>query len=80
MRTFARPIDVIVNFDFNGVLTPIRFRVSKKDGSQTVLSIDKVISRKEERIAGCPTILFTCEAAGKPCELKYDKETCKWML
>lgn len=80
MKTFARSIDVIVSSDFNGELTPIRFRVDRKDGSQAVVNIDKVISRKEERVAGCPTILFTCEASGKSCELKFDKETCKWML
>lgn len=46
MKTFARPIDVIVSFQDNGELTPIRFRVSRKDKSQVVVNIDKIIDRK----------------------------------
>lgn len=80
MRTFARPIDVIVSFKDNGELTPVRFRVDRKDGSQVVVNINKVIVRKFERIAGYETILFTCETEGKSCELKFDKSTCKWVL
>lgn len=80
MKIFARPIDVIADFKENGDVNPIKFRVNRKDGSQVVVSIDRVIDKKFEKIAGCPTILFTCEASGKRCELKFWKGDCKWML
>jgi len=79
MKTFARPIDVIVSFSYDE-LTPLRFRVSRKDGSQVVVNIDQVLDKKLEKIAGCETILFKCIADGKPCELKFWKENCKWVL
>lgn len=79
MKIFARPIDVIVSFN-NGELTPVRFRVDRNNKTQVVVNIDRVIDRKFERIAGCETILFRCEAMGKQCELKFDISTCKWML
>jgi hypothetical protein len=80
LRTFAIKIDVIAKFKENGDVDPIRFRVDRKDGSQAVVNIDRVIERKHEKIAGCPTILFSCEAEGKSCELKFWQEDCKWML
>jgi hypothetical protein len=80
MRTFAMPIDVIVSFKENGELTPVRFRVDRKDGSQAVVNIDRIMDRKFERIAGYETILFTCEAEGKTFEIKFDISSCKWML
>ena len=67
MKTFARPIDVIVSFSYDE-LTPLRFRVSRKDGSQVVVNIDQVLDKKLEKIAGCETILFKCIADGKPCQ------------
>jgi len=79
MKVSARPIDVIVSFN-NGELTPVRFRVNRKDGSQVVVNIDKINNRKFERIAGYETILFNCETDDKACELKFDKSTCKWVL
>lgn len=79
MRTYARPIDVIVSFGYNE-LTPLRFEVKRKDGSETVANVDRVIERKFEKIAGVQTVLFICEAAGKRCELKFWKEDYKWVL
>lgn len=80
MRIFARPIDCIIRTDLDGEITPIRFRVAKKNKTETVVNVDRVIDRVYKKIAGEPTILFKCIAAGKPCELKYFKVTCKWML
>lgn len=80
MRTYARPIDVIADFKENGEINPIKFRVARKDGSQAVVNIDKIIDRKFEKIAGVKTILFKCIASEKPCELKFWQENCKWQL
>lgn len=84
MKVVAKPIEVISVMDIKGVITPLRLRIIRDDESLQVIKVDKVISRKQEKLAGNFMTVFTCksliENVEKIYEIKYELGTCKWIL
>ena len=84
MKVVAKPIEVISVMDTKGNITPLRLRIQRDDESLQVIKIDKVITRANEKFAGNRMIVFTCQSLigniEKKYELKYELETCKWIL
>jgi len=84
MKVVAKPIEVISVMDTKGNITPLRLRIQRQDESLQVIKVDKVITRANEKFAGNRMTVFTCqslvEGIEKRYELKYELDTCRWIL
>lgn len=84
MKVVAKPIEVISVMDTKGIVTPLRLRIIKDDESLQVIKVDKVVTRTQEKFAGNLMIVFTCQSIigniERKYELKYEINTCKWIL
>jgi len=84
MKVVAKKVEMICVTDTKGNITPLRFRIENDDESRQVIKVDKVIDREQEKLAGNLMIVFTCQSlfnnVEKRYELKYELNTCKWML
>jgi hypothetical protein len=67
----------------DGSARPLRFQVEGRDGI-TVIKIDSIISKQEEKLAGNRMLVFSCQSVigdiQRRFELKYEITTCKWYL
>ena len=52
MKVLAKPIEMVSWTDEQGNIKPIRFKISNKDESISVIKVDKVISVVNEKLAG----------------------------
>jgi hypothetical protein len=83
MKVVARPIIVYSWTDTKGVIHPEKLKLEENSVVKE-LNIDKVVTITKEKLAGNPMLVFSCrsEIRGvvRPYELKYELNTCKWML
>jgi hypothetical protein len=67
-----------------GEIRPLRFRLQIGDEPLKVIKIDKVIFKQLEKFAGNPMMLYRCQTTEgdieKLFEIKYELNTCKWIL
>jgi hypothetical protein len=84
VKVVAKPIDVVVWVSKEGELNPVRFRYAEKDDSYRTIKIDRVIHKEVEKFAGNNMMVFRCysniNGAQRAYEIKYEFNTCKWML
>ena len=84
MKILMKPIEMIAWFNHDAYPIPLRYRITAEDMSDTVIRVDKILFRQEEKIAGNKMILYKCESIindiQKIYELKYELSTCKWYL
>jgi hypothetical protein len=84
VKVVAKSIDVLAIFNKEGVLTPIKFKITGEDEAEVTIKVDRVLTRELEKLAGNKMFVFKCQSAingvEKVYELKYGLETCKWML
>ncbi|GAA0720374.1 hypothetical protein GCM10008905_09480 [Clostridium malenominatum] len=84
MKIVARPIEVVSYTDNKGDVRPLKFRLQTENETEMVIKVDKIISREIEKLAGNPMLLFRCQSlidnVQKQFEVKYELQTCKWML
>ena len=84
MKILMKPIEMIVWFSKDSYPIPLRYRIVAEDLSYTVVKIDKILFKEEEKLAGNRMILYRCESVinqiQRIFELKYDISTCKWYL
>lgn len=84
MKVVRKPIDVSAIFYQEGAIVPIKFRMQKNDESWVVVKVDRVITKELEKLAGNKMWVFTCESTIEDMQrlyqLKYELDTCKWML
>jgi len=84
MKVLMKPIEMIAWFTQDGLPTPVRFRMEQPDGSYIVIRVARTITRKEEKLAGNPMIIFTCQSiingVEKLYEIRYELKTCKWYV
>ena len=84
IKIVAKPIEMVAWTDIRGNINPIRFKITKDNESSSVVKIDKVITRTQEKFAGNLMIVFTCQSVIREVdrlyELKYEINTRKWML
>ena len=78
------PIEMIAWFSYDGIPQPLKYRLSKPDGSYSVVKVGKVICSDKERLAGNHMLIFKCQSIvdgfERLYELKYEISTCKWFL
>lgn len=84
MKVVAKPIDMVCWIDKDGHINPVRFRLDNEDSESTVIRINRVVTRDREKLAGNHMLVFNCQGCinglQKPFEIKYELNTCKWML
>lgn len=84
MKTIAKPIEMLAWFNREGIPTPVKFKITNKDETESVIKISRIIKTSEERLAGNRMIIYNClgEVAEneRPFEIKFELGTCKWVL
>ena len=84
MKIVAKVIEVIAWFKENGDIRPLKFRMSDEQSKIKVVKIDQIIAVDKEKYAGNIMYLFKCQSKIdgelKRFEIKYEVETCKWIL
>lgn len=79
-----KPIKMIAWFNEDGVPTPVRYNMQLDDQSSLTIKIDKIVQKREEKLAGNRMLVFTCQSIinniEKLYELKYELSSCKWFL
>ncbi|MGI6777685.1 MAG: hypothetical protein ACOX7R_06555 [Acetivibrionales bacterium] len=84
MRILMKPIEMIAWFTKDGKPSPIKYRLADGEGRNTVIKVDKLITREEEKLAGNRMVIFRCQSfidgIERVYELKYEISTCKWFL
>ncbi len=84
MKTLAKPIQVVSWTEENGTIHPVRFKIATADGDREVYKVMRIHTMELDRIAGNKVYKFTCEVAInrfiKLCEIRYELESCRWML
>lgn len=84
MKILMKPIEMIAWFTLEGIPNPLRYRIISKNTPNTVVKIDRIVARSEEKIAGNRMFVFRCQSEIngllKQFELKYELNSCKWYL
>ena len=84
MKIVARPIEVVSYTDDKGSIRPIRFRMQIDDEPMQVIKVDKILVKDTEKLAGNIMFVYKCQSliddVMKRFEIKYELNTCKWML
>lgn len=84
MKVLAKYIEVISYTDLKGDIRPLRFRIAAEDESVSVIKVDRVLGKELEKLAGNLMYVFKCQGiinnTQKLFELKYELNTCKWMI
>jgi hypothetical protein len=84
MKIVAKVIEVIAWFKENGDIRPIKFRMAGAQSEMVIVKIDQIIAVEKEKFAGNVMYLFQCqseiEGELKRFELKYEVDTCRWIL
>ena len=84
MKVLMKTVDMICINTKEGELTPVKFRMTDNAGDNHVVRIDKVIDKKEEKLAGNRMIVFKVQSnvfnREIVYEMKYEISTCKWYI
>ena len=84
MKVLMKPIKMIAWFNEEGVPTPVRYNMTLEDQSNITIKINRIIHKREEKLAGNRMLIYTCQSVinniEKIYELKYELSTCKWFL
>ena len=79
MKILMRSVDMICCTNKDGVITPIKFRISDEDKEIKIIRIDRILSRKEEKLAGNRMLIFTVQSVingnEHRFEMKYEFST-----
>lgn len=89
MKVVMKPIDMIAWSTEDGTLTPLKFRINEEENRKTktskkIIKVNKILLKKEEKLAGNRVLVYRCQSTvnktEKVYELKYEFSTCKWFL
>lgn len=84
MKVVAKPIVMVAWFTREGVPNPIKFKITNKDNTESVIKIDRITERTEEKLAGNKMLIFNCfgniSEKERQFEIKFELSTCKWIL
>ncbi len=83
MKVLMKTVDMIFLSTSEGAITPLKFRFTEGDQSTTI-RIDRIIERKEEKLAGNRMLVFTVQSVlngiERIFEMKYEIQSFKWYL
>lgn len=83
MKIIMQPIEMVARFSEGGIPRPVKYKATF-EGVPVIITIDKILLKTEEKLAGNRMIIFRCQSIIngllKVFELKYELNTCKWFL
>ncbi len=83
MKVLMKTVDMIFLSTSEGAITPLKFRFTEGDQATTI-RIDRIIERKEEKLAGNRMLVFTVQSVlngiERIFEMKYEIQSFKWYL
>jgi hypothetical protein len=84
VKIVNKAIDVLCWFDYLGSPNPVRFRLKDEAGAYAIVKIHKILTKEHEKLAGNKMIVFTCQCTIQNTEkiivIKYEMDSCKWIL
>lgn len=84
MKVLMKSVDMICLSSREGTITPLKFRWREDGFEPKTIRIDRIIDRKEEKLAGNPMLVFTVQSVidgiERIFEMKYDIRKYKWYL
>lgn len=84
MKVIVRPIEMISHTEEDGKIHPLKFKLEANNGENQVYKVHKIYTTELDKIAGNKVYKFTCEIIinniVKLCELRYELDSCKWVL
>jgi hypothetical protein len=84
MKVVMKPVKMIAWFTEDGVPTPVRFNIQQNDQSGLTVRIDRIIQKREEKLAGNRMLVYTCQSMindiERVYEIKYELNSCRWFL
>lgn len=84
MKVLMKPIEMIAWFNNDKYPVPLRYRAETKDSEKIVISINKILFRQEEKLAGNKMLVYRCQSVinnrEMVYELKYDIGACTWYI
>jgi len=84
MKVLMKSVDMISFSSRNGEIRPLKFRIQEDTGEWRIVRIDRIITRKEEKIAGNRMLVFTVQSvidgSERIYEMKYEFSTSRWYL
>ncbi|MFO7637384.1 MAG: hypothetical protein R6W96_08755 [Clostridia bacterium] len=84
MKVLMRSVDMICVNTREGVITPVKFRMTDSRGDTHIVRVQKVLDQKEEKLAGNRMIVFRVQSQvfnqERVYEMKYEISTCKWFI
>ncbi len=80
----VKSVEVVAYFDSKGHPRPQRLRLSREAEERQIIKIDEIITRELSKKAGNEMFIFYCRSIidrqSKEYVLKYEKDTCLWLL
>lgn len=84
MKVLMKPVDMICFSSCEGNITPLKFRWCEDGQESKIIRINKILDRKEEKLAGNPMLVFKVQSVindvERIFEIKYEINSYKWYL
>ncbi|MCX7745975.1 MAG: hypothetical protein N2645_03645 [Clostridia bacterium] len=84
MKILMKPVEMIAWFTRDGVPNPLKYKLQNENKENVTISVQRIILRQEEKLAGNRMFIFRCQSiiggVERIFELKYEINTCKWFL
>jgi len=84
MKLLMKNVDMICVSTRDGRISPLKFRLPDDNGGNTVVKIDRILKRDEQKIAGNRMFVYTVQSIIRNLEtvyeMKYEVATCKWYI
>lgn len=84
MTATRKSIFMIAYFDFEGNITPVKFKLLNEEQEKITIKIERIIHKELNKFAGNNMLIYTCEVCTnntiKLVELRYELDTCRWYL
>lgn len=84
MKVLMKSVDMICLSSSEGEIRPLKFRIQESSGESRIVKIDRIISKKEEKLAGNRMLVFTVQSVmdgtERIYEMKYEIQTSRWYL
>lgn len=84
MKIVAKPIKTIAIFDYDGTITPCKFKFKKSMTEEIEVVVEDILYSERHKIAGVDSIMYRCvnfvDNKRILYELKYLQNQCRWIL
>ncbi len=84
MKILMRNVEMISISNKNGMVSPIKYKYIDKKEKIHIIKIDRIIERKEEKLAGNKMYVYKVMSIinklERIYEMKYEITTCKWYI